>query len=268
MQKILPTSLSLAQAFLDLHNHGKTVSARGLLCKELEDYSFYIDQPFADFPSRELSMQYIFSEFKWYLQGDRNSRYIEKASNVWQTLRNLEKPYYNSNYGYYFYTEGQFQYVIDILSIDKDSRQATIVLNRPNVMMSDSKDKVCTNAIGFRIRDNKLNMSVSMRSNDLIYGTCIDAPQFWFLRSMILAKLKLVYPELELGTYYHKADSFHVYERHFEMLENIVNNKESIIGYTLPTITSEDVDYLLESKLEYAPLQELGFSNLAYNLSL
>lgn len=248
----------------DLLNKGEKVSARGLKCLELEDYSFYVDNPFVNFKSRELSLQYILSEFKWYIQADRNSTYIESTSNVWRTLRNENPPYYNSNYGYYFFAEGQFNYVVNILSQDKDSRQATIVLNRPEVMMSNSKDKICTNSIGFRIRNNKLNMSVNMRSNDFIYGTCIDAPQFWFLRSMVLAKLKKVYPELELGTYYHKADSFHVYDRHFNMLNNIVNNDEDIIPIDLPEITSEDVDYLFESRLSYRPDESLEFSNFVY----
>ena len=243
--------------FKTLYFGSNEINARGIKCYEIEDFCFYIDQPFANFPSRKLSLPYIAKEFNWYLSGDRNNTYIEETSSFWATIKNKKKPYYNSNYGYYFFTENQFQYIVDKLIEDKDSRQATIVLNRPEVMMSESSDKICTNAISFRIRDNKLNMSVSMRSNDLIYGTCIDVPQFFFIREMVLIMLKQFYPKLEVGTYFHKADSLHFYERHLKMVTSIVENNEEVHPINLPKIhSSYEVKDLIDFKLNDLPRSE------------
>lgn len=37
--------------------------------------------------------------------------------------------------------------------------------------------------------------------------------------------LKKVYPELQLGIYYHCADNIHYYERHFELVDKILDSK-------------------------------------------
>jgi thymidylate synthase len=78
----------------------------------------------------------------------------------------------------------------------------------------------------FFIRDNKLNMKVQMRSNDIFYGLTFDAPFFAFLLQSIHIKLIETYPDLQLGEYFHFADNLHFYERHFELAEDI--KKEEI----------------------------------------
>ena len=57
-----------------------------------------------------------------------------------------------------------------------------------------------------------------MRSNDLIYGFTYDAPYFVSLQDKICLELGM-----EKGSYNHFATNMHVYERHFEMLEDIAN---------------------------------------------
>jgi len=224
--------------FIDITKDGKDFSPRGQKTNEIEDYMFSIHplNRFCSFSERKLSLKYLVAELCWYLKGDPNDLMMEHYAKFWATIKNSEKPYYHSNYGKYIFGENQYEYVIRTLIADKDSRQASIIINRPNVMMSDSKDKICTYAINFRIRDNKLNMSVNMRSNDLIRGTTIDVFQFSVVYEMVYVELKSYYPELEIGTYKHKADSFHVYEQHFGMVKDIVHN-----NYILSKNTYEEI---------------------------
>jgi thymidylate synthase len=74
----------------------------------------------------------------------------------------------------------------------------------------------------FQIRENKLNFTIHMRSNDVILGLPTDIAFFAVLQMQMLNHLKITYPELELGTYTHIANSLHVYERHFELVENML----------------------------------------------
>lgn len=250
--------------FVDLWTYGKTCNPRGIKTLEIEDYQFSLNtrNKFAAFEARNLSVKYLIGELAWYLCGDGDDTRIEEYSSFWKTVRNekvshgpnipkhLETPYYYSNYGAYIFGEGQFNYVVDILKNDWSSRQACIVINRPHVMMSDSKDKLCTYAISFRIRDNKLNMSVSMRSNDLIFGTCVDVFQFLIIYDLLLAILRDTYPYLERGLYTHKADSFHVYEKHFEMLDKVVSDKffSNDLATSIPEIkNSYEARYIIEN---------------------
>lgn len=247
--------------FKDLKIHGKEYSPRGMKTLEIENYMFELN-PITDklccFTERKVSLKYLAKEFLWYLSADRNNTLLEEYAPFWKTVKNKKEPYYNSNYGYYFFAEKQFDYVVETLIIDKDSRQAVILLNRKEVMMSDSVDKICTNAISFRIRDNKLNMSVTMRSSDLIWGITNDVVQFSLLYEMVYNKLKFFYKSLEIGIYNHKSDSFHIYERHFKMLDAIINsNGENWNNIKIP---------LIESAIEVETLITQKF-NLQYNFS-
>jgi len=181
---------------------------------------------------------------------------MESYASFWKTIKNEVPPFYNSNYGHYFFQENQFDYVFESLKADKDSRQACIVLNKSHVMLSTSKDKICTYAITFNIRENKLNMIVNMRSNDVISGTSIDANMFSFLYEYLYVKLLEIYPDLEIGIYTHKADSFHIYERNFEIMEGILRtNGENYTEVKCPRITSvKEVDFMLK----YYPMLEEG----------
>jgi hypothetical protein len=64
-------------------------------------------------------------------------------------------------------------------------------------------------------------MTVHMRSQDAIFGMGNDAPCFSMIHEMVFVKLSAFYPELEYGNYTHFADSFHVYERHFDIVTDI-----------------------------------------------
>ena len=97
-------------------------------------------------------------------------------------------------------------------------------INQPKYQFEGNKDFVCTMYLNFFIRDNKLNMKVQMRSNDIFYGLTFDAPFFSFVYQHVLIELKNTYPELETGTYYHCADNIHYYERHFDLADDILND--------------------------------------------
>jgi thymidylate synthase len=62
-----------------------------------------------------------------------------------------------------------------------------------------------------------------MRSNDIIFGMCNDVFNFALFQQLMLNELREIYPELELGSYYHVAGSLHLYEMHYKMRDNILN---------------------------------------------
>ena len=219
----------------DLYFGGQPFSPRGQKTLELEDYMFNLDtrNMFCNFKERKLSTKYLVAELAWYLNGDPNDMRMEHYASMWGNIKNQDAPFFHSNYGEYIFRENQFDYCLQQLKADKDTRQACIIINRPNVMMSPTKDKICTYAINFRIRNDKLNMSVCMRSNDIIFGATIDVFQFLVIYDMMFVCLQDSYENLKRGRYNHKADSFHVYERHFKMLESILDeNNGSSSSFT------------------------------------
>jgi thymidylate synthase len=91
-----------------------------------------------------------------------------------------------------------------------------------------------------------------MRSNDVIRGFSIDVVMFSYIYEMLYLQLKEIYPELKIGTYYHNADSFHIYELHYPMMESILaNNGQNYTKISVPRMTLDDVKYLRNDFLKH-----------------
>lgn len=101
---------------------------------------------------------------------------------------------------------------------DKDSRQALLRFSLPEHQWKGNKDQTCTLHGLFLIRDNKLNLSITMRSNDLWLGLSYDLPWFVSLIDRMVDELKPYYPELQKGHYTHTVHSLHIYERDLEKI--------------------------------------------------
>jgi hypothetical protein len=70
-----------------------------------------------------------------------------------------------------------------------------------------------------------------MRSNDLILGTPTDIAFFCLLQQQMLKLLQYKYPELELGTYTHIVHSIHIYERHFNLVREMLDKRFLSLGF-------------------------------------
>jgi thymidylate synthase len=126
--------------------------------------------------------------------------------------------------------------------------------NQPKFQFEGNKDFVCTMYANFFIRNNKLNMKIQMRSNDIFYGLTFDAPFFSFLHQSVYLILKDQYSDLELGVYHHFADNIHFYERHFELAEEIKSNRISSEGHTFE---------LKDKFIDYTPSDGVKLTNAA-----
>jgi thymidylate synthase len=228
-----------------INDSGSESQPRNLKVRELIYGQFDVDstQPFASFKDRAFNWKYFAGEVAWYLKKDNDIDYINKFSNFWKGITNPNSNTINSNYGSLLFGP-QLKWCLDSLKADDNTRQAIAFLNQPKFQFEGNKDFVCTMYLNFFIRDNKLNMKVQMRSNDIFYGLTFDAPFFAVVHQHMLLWLKETYPTLELGTYTHFADNIHYYERHFELSEQILANGLSDNQYTMnikqPLFTLED----------------------------
>jgi thymidylate synthase len=250
--------------FRDVKQNGKFTAPRDKQVLEVENYHYELP-PYVRFCSltpRALKLDYTRHEWMWMLRGDPYDLSILQHSNIWKNI--VVRGRLNSNYGLAFFRRGGFNWVIQELGKDKDSRRAciTILGSEEGHLRADAKDVPCTSYLNFRIRENRLNMSVHMRSQDAVYGMGNDAPAFSFIHEMVLEMLQFTkYPELELGTYHHTADSFHVYERHYAMLEELVADDCGFERVEIPFLYDySEVDYLTTAEFTVEPKPEYAFS--------
>ena len=108
------------------------------------------------------------------------------------------------------------------ITADPDTRQAVIVLSNPMFDNSNytvgehGKDIACNLCVTFKVRDNKLHMTVFNRSNDIHWGVFgANLCQFTTIQEVLLNWLRQSgvpqLANLEMGTYSQITDSLHVY---------------------------------------------------------
>ena len=213
-----------------LHNPEYVTSPRGMKIFEVTNAALVIEDPrYSLYENKRRSSQfkYIAGELVWYFTGRKDTEFITKFAKFWEQIANKDGSV-NSAYGNLIFNEyndhyyNQYQWALESLIKDKDSRQAILHFNKPSHQWNDNKDFVCTLNGVFQIRDNKLNFTIDMRSNDLILGTPTDVAFFCLLQMQMLEHLRKYYPELELGTYTHIAHSLHLYERHFDLVSEML----------------------------------------------
>jgi thymidylate synthase len=241
---------------IDIESDGDVSQPRDLKVKELQFGHIAIDptRPIADFEARGFNWKYLAGEMAWYLKKDRDVDYIGQFSGFWSNITNPNTNEINSNYGSLVFNKEQFGWAVDSLLKDKNSRQAIMFFNQPKFQFEGNKDFVCTMYANFFIRNNKLNMKIQMRSNDIFYGLTFDAPFFSFLHQSVYLILKDQYSDLELGVYHHFADNIHFYERHFELAEEIKSNRISSEGHTFE---------LKDKFIDYTPSDGVKLTNAA-----
>ena len=136
----------------------------------------------------------------------------------------------NWAYTYHQRYADQYQFIIDELLRNPSSRRAVMdIRDKLTDMYSD--EPACMQHIQFFIRDDKLHMKVLFRSNDACKATFMNAFALIMLQKRVADELGI-----KVGTYTHRANSFHCYEKDYNLLNNYVKRIESALD-------SEDMTY-------------------------
>jgi len=158
---------------------------------------------------RNWKEDYAEAEWQWYLSGVpyvfELGKIYGKVPEIWKRMAN-EAGKVNSNYGWQWQRNQQLDYIIELLKTQPETRQACISIYDAKEWESYKHDTPCTYAVQFTILHGRLDMCVTMRSNDLWYGFCNDQYCFSKLQKMISNELSI-----EPGTYYHFAHNIHLY---------------------------------------------------------
>jgi thymidylate synthase len=160
---------------------------------------------------RNWKEDYAEAEWQWYLSGDPNADAIAEKAKIWKLMQD-EDGNVNSNYGYQWIRNNQIYKVIDMLKKDPTTRKASVSMYDGKEIDKYSKDTICTYSINFQLHNDKLNMSVLMRSNDLVFGFCNDQYCFSKLQELVAQEVGL-----PMGQYFHYSDNLHIYKRHWNL---------------------------------------------------
>jgi thymidylate synthase len=130
---------------------------------------------------------------------------------------------YGWDYTYHDRISPQLQFVTDELTRNPDSRRAVIDVRDWKADTRHGNDSpACLQHMHFFIRDGKLLLKVLMRSNDAPEATFMNMFAFIMLQKRLAEQLST-----GVGSYTHRANSFHCYEKDFKLLDSYVKGIRS-----------------------------------------
>lgn len=212
-------------------------------------------------PMRNMSRKYAAGEFLLYMRGTNNAEAFKFYSKTWERLQKPDGTI-NSSYGYRWFKDvnpvkvdvgenapapiTRFGFALQQLLENPDTKNAIIMLRDDDDIMPNLKDRCCTLALCFNIRNGKLNMRTIMRSQDLWTGLPYDVFCFTRLQQIMLYQYNSHSEnKIELGTYTHQVLNLHVYAKHWDRVKGytpiMLNTKEA---YAFPEFTAKSDECL------------------------
>jgi thymidylate synthase len=176
--------------------------------------------------------KYIVHELEWYKSESLNVNDIPGGPpEIWRQVASKDG-FINSNYGWCVFSTAnwsQYDNVKKELERDPFSRRALMIYTRPSMHLDQNNDGMqdfmCTNTVQYFIRDEQLHSHVSMRSNDAIFGYKNDYAWQQYVLTKLANDLAV-----SIGNIYWTAGSFHIYERHFYLVDHCARTGELSIS--------------------------------------
>lgn len=150
-------------------------------------------------------------------------------------------------------TVDQLRYVVETLIKDRNSRQASITIHDPVKdcfnefgVLKETKDQPCTRLIQFEVKNNKLDCTVYMRSNDLLWGfSAVNVFNFTLMQEIVAGLIGI-----NIGKYHHIVNNFHFYnnvrDKIVKIAESNFVNKSKPFFYNLDGDSFDQLDLKLK----------------------
>jgi len=217
--------------FSRLYNKGEFITDKsGVKTIEIMNANFVADQPLIFGAVNE---EYVQRELDWYLSMSLSVDDIPGGPpQIWKQVSDNDG-YINSNYGWCIFSKennNQFYHVLNELENHPDSRRATMIYTRPTMWgdhnANGRSDFMCTNAVQYLIRKNKVHAVVQMRSNDVVFGYRNDYAWQEYVLHRVVDELNQRGKHYDVGTIFWNVGSLHVYERHFYLIHHYTKTRE------------------------------------------
>ena len=238
-----------------LFEEGSKVCPRGQETHELIAPEIYLNSPIdnlAFLKERRYNLVYSVAESMLLISKKDETKYFTRFN---PNMANFSDNGVTLNGSYGYRIADKIDDAVNRLKSDHDSRQAVLTIYQ-NDVTKITKDPPCTMNLHFLIRDNKLNLIVYMRSNDIIWGTPYDVFMFTTLQRLIANQLGIY-----VGWYRHIPSSFHVYSKHYDLLK-AMKDCEAVTTY-LPfnvddyrKMASDYINFIDNDEVRYTKILE------------
>lgn len=208
-------------------HYGEELAPRGKRIREMRPSVIEFTDPrdrIVQLEGRHLNVFFHAAEAIWVALGRSDVEFLTMFNKNMATFSD-DGVYFNAPYGERLRSWGkndangdirnpidQLYSVYRLLQDDEHTRQATAVIGDPrydnaNYALSGGRDVACNREIFFKVRNNKLDITVTNRSSDINWGLfAANLPVFTTLQELVASWLSI-----EPGTYTQLSDSVHAY---------------------------------------------------------
>ncbi|MCY7300288.1 MAG: thymidylate synthase [Ilumatobacteraceae bacterium] len=221
----------------------------------------FVDLP----PTRILNPAFAVAETLWIISGsddpwifDYNGSLAQYADNG--RLQGAYGPRIRNWRG----AVDQLDHVRTLLTRDRDSRQGVIQIYDAERDTCGHRDVPCTLGHRFFLRDGRLHLYTTMRSQDLWLGFPYD-----IITNTLILELMAGWLGADLGEYHHYVDSLHLYDQHLDRAETSIANAELSSPMPDMTVSWSALSNVLAATLADEPSAEAsaGWTSFAHTLA-
>lgn len=210
----------LKKVFKEILDSGADADPTKGKTKELSGVLLKLTNPLGRL-SRTEGKGTIFSclgELLWYLSGSNQLDQIQYYIQDYHKYSDDGKTIFGAYGPKLFGADGQIPAVIEALQERHSTRKAVVQLFSSSDIKASHKDIPCTCTLQFLVREGKLSLYTSMRSNDAFKGLPHDIFAFTMLQELAARKLGI-----PMGEYGHYVTSLHLYVDDLERVERFQN---------------------------------------------
>ena len=184
--------------------------------------------------SRDANPFFHLMEAIWMLAGEKAAAWPVKFNKQMAEYANDDGEY-DGAYGWRWrrhFGFDQIKYVADLLRKDPMTRRAVIGMYDPRQEKADSKDVPCNTQVYFMVRQGRLDMTVTNRSNDAVWGAFgANAVHFSVLLEVVASLAGL-----PVGRYWQITNNLHIYTGIPKVWEAVNNRKPRDLYSRMGTI--------------------------------
>ncbi len=203
-----------------IETNGHFQTSRGMKTVEVTNAHLVVHDPrdrLIYAPARQMNVAFAIAEFAQVMCGGSDLDFI---SHFASKMKDFADPYDPDSIGgaYGPRAFGQVKEVIERLKADPGTRQAVISIFSSSDWRAPDHLVPCTISLQFLLRTGYLDLIVTMRSNDVWWGTTYDVFLFTMIQEWIAAQL-----EVKLGEFFLNDGSLHFYyERDGEARKELI----------------------------------------------
>lgn len=211
-----------------------------------------------------ISIGYALAELIWILAGSNDAHVINYWNPALPKFSGNNSEYHGA-YGYrirHAFGFDQLDHAYQTLKNNPDSRQSVILIWDPRTDYPDEMGKPVNDDIPcnicslLKVRNNRLEWTQIMRSNDIYLGLPYNFIQFTSLQEIIAGWLRI-----DVGSYCHYSDSLHLYHKD---IPNIKISEEVNIENEDSLMVTKDECYAIVNQV-YKNMIEIALKNISEN---